>query len=401
MRICIVTHKLLRTDGQGRVNYELAQYLLNSCHQVDLVATDVDPALVSQPRLTWHPVPIPAWVPSALLRNQVFALQARNLLKQHSVNADIVHLNGSITYQPADVNTCHFVHSNWLKSSFHPAHTGKGLNAFYQWVYTKLNALWEYRAYRSSRFVVAISNFVRDSLITDLALNPSQLVVIPNGIDTAEFSPLQPGEPNQLKNRLQLTERHFLIFFTGDIRSNRKNLDLVIQALPDLNDHIHLAVAGALKGSPYPDLAQTLNIKHRVHFLGHRADLPQLLPGADAFVLPAHYDPYALVVLEAMASRIPVITVPSVGISSLIQNGQNGFVLQSSQDQQGLVAALQDLAANPELAQRIANAGYLTAQSLSWQAMAQQYEALYNRALESKQPGHVWEQEATSKQQLV
>ncbi|MBW4418220.1 MAG: glycosyltransferase family 4 protein [Myxacorys californica WJT36-NPBG1] len=384
MKICIVTHKVIHTDGQGRVNYELVRYLLQQGHCVTLIATDVDLELAAKPNLVWNRVPIPAWVPSALLQNQVFALKARYILNQHANEFDIVHLNGCITYYSADVNSSHFVHSNWLKCAYHPAQLSNGLSSAYQWLYTAINAVWEQRSYARSQVVIAVSDFVKQSLVEDAKISAAKISVIPNGVDPNEFRPLQTGEENRLRRELNLSDAAFLIFFAGDIKLNRKNLDLVLRSLPHLDPNLHLVVAGVTEGSPYPAMAQALQLCDRVHFLGYRTDIPVLLRGADAFAFPSHYDPFSLAVVEALASGIPVITAPSVGASTLICSGENGFVLKSSNDLDGMIAILNRLERDRAVAKSIGSAGRVTATRLSWEAMASCYEAVYKELINQR-----------------
>ena len=65
-RICLVTHVVAPWDGQGRVNWELARYLAGRGHRITLVATDVDPALLQEPNLSWIRIRVPTWLPDPL-----------------------------------------------------------------------------------------------------------------------------------------------------------------------------------------------------------------------------------------------------------------------------------------------------------------------------------------------
>ncbi len=64
-----------------------------------------------------------------------------------------------------------------------------------------------------------------------------------------------------------------LALFVGDIRSRRKNLELVLHALTEVRG-LHLAVVGDTARSPYPAMAAELGVMDRVHFLGYRRDVP-------------------------------------------------------------------------------------------------------------------------------
>lgn len=385
MKVCIVTPNIRFADGQGRVNYEIAQYLIDQGHVVHLIASFVDADLLAQPNVIWHPIALPEWLP-AILRNQLFGWRSSRLLAQLRPAIDVVHINGALSYYPADINASHFVHSNWLKSPLHHAQTDNPLLSAYYWLYTAICAFWEKWAYHTCEHIVAVSEFVKQSLIEDVDIKTEKITVIHNGVNLEEFRPLAVGEVNSLRHELGLSDDIFIVFFTGDIKISRKNLDLVLQALSKLPANIHLAIAGATVGSPYPAIAQAANLSDRVHFLGYRKDIPALLRGSDAFTLPAHYDPCPLAVLEALASGVPVITVPSVGNSSLIQTGENGFVLHNSHDLAGMTAVLAKLANDRAFAKTIGRAGRLTSEQLSWEVMAAQYEALYQKMMTTPAP---------------
>jgi glycosyltransferase involved in cell wall biosynthesis len=274
-----------------------------------------------------------------------------------------------------------FVHAHWMKSPFFRAGPGRGVYARYHRLFTRWNATREKRAYRSARHVVALSDLGRESLIAQIGVPPDRITVIRNGVDPKEFRPLQAGEPNALRAELGVPDDTFLILFVGEINTPRKNLDLLLNALGRLGDESHLVVAGAGKGSDYPAMARSLGVAGRVHFLGERRDVAALVRCADVFAFASHYETCGLVVLEALASGVPVITAPSVGASDVIRDGQNGFLLRSSSDREGLVSLLRRLAADPKLAARAAQAGRATAVATNWHSMSCHYEQLYEQIL--------------------
>jgi glycosyltransferase involved in cell wall biosynthesis len=377
MKICIVTHEFSPQTGQGKVNYEIAQYLLDRGHEVFMIASEVASNLASYPNAHVFLVKIPAWVKSALFRAQFFAVRSATILKDNHHKFDIIHANGSITYYPSDVNACHFVHSSWQISRYHPIRNKIGLNSIYQSVYTMLNAKWEQQSYQKTDRVIAVSESVKQCLIRDAHVPSESIDVVWNGVDIEEFRPRHQDEPNHLKVSLDLPDTTCVSFFAGDIKTNRKNLDLVLQALLHLPNFHHLAVAGSTAGSPYPRMVEELGLGDRVHFLGYRSDISTLLRYADIFTFPSHYDPFALVVLEAMASGVPAVTARSVGISPLLVDGEDGYVLEGNYDVAPLVQILQQLGDSVELRRRVGQAGRKTAEQLSWQKMAAQYEQIY------------------------
>src|SRR5215472_15763812 len=108
MRLALITHKFVRGDGQGRVNYELARAALAEGHSVSLLATQVAPELAAHPLARFVPIGV-SGLPTALLQNQVFALRTSLWLRRHRHELDLVHANGFTSWSRCDVNSSHFV----------------------------------------------------------------------------------------------------------------------------------------------------------------------------------------------------------------------------------------------------------------------------------------------------
>ncbi len=380
MRVAIVTHVVRHNDGQGRVNHEIARAALDENIAVTLVASHVAPELLAHPKVRWVPMKIGRWWPTNLLRQQVFALKSALWLRTHRSEYDVLHVNGFITWMPADVNTAHFVHSGWFGSKYYPFGLTKGLWSAYQFVYTRVNASLERWAYRRSRVITAVSQKVADE-IRAIGLTPDNRVdVIYNGVDTRGFAAAQ-GD----RAKFNLPAEAFLLLFVGDLRTPRKNLGTVLEALRHLPDHVHIAVAGYLPGSPYPEQARALGIADRVHFLGLVKEMPVLMHSVDAFVFPSRYEAMSLSLLEAMAAGLPVVTARTAGGAEII-TPECGIVLDDPDDPKALAGAIARLAASGDVRRAMGVAANELATGFGWARMAAQYIALY-RQLAGQQGG--------------
>lgn len=376
MKICIVTHNVIRGDGQGRVNYEITREALRRGHAVVLVADQVDPALCAA-GADWIPAR-PRLRRVNLLKVWEFARRADRILDGLAGRVDLVHAYGFTTSRTHHVNTAQFVHDAWRRSPFHVARTNRNLYGVYQGTYSALNARWERAAYARARHVVAASGRVKSELVA-LGVPDGRVEVIFNGVDPGEFA---PGTAAADRTALGLPAAVAsadvpLALFAGDIRTNRKNLDTVLRALP-LCPSVHLAVVGSLENSPYPALAARLGVMKRVHFLGFRRDVADLMRACDCFVFPSRYEPFGIVVLEAMACGKPVITAANVGAAEII-TPEAGIVLPDGEDARALANALQSLL-GPTAASRRAQMGTQAraiAEQHSWAHMAGKYLACY------------------------
>jgi len=215
---------------------------------------------------------------------------------------------------------------------------------------------------------VSVSDKIRSEVI-DLGIPAERVKTIVNGVDLDEF---HPGSAN--REALGLPTDVPLAFFAGDIQSNRKNLDTILRALTQ-TPTVHLGVAGRLDGSPYPAFADRLGVSNRVHFLGFRSDIANLMRAMDFFVFPSRYEACTLVLLEAMASGLPTITASTTGGSELVDTN-SGFVLQNPENANRLAAHITALAEQPSLRQRMGEEARRIAEQHSWDKMAAEYYTL-------------------------
>lgn len=370
MHIAVVTHNVVKGDGQGRANYEIVLYLLRNGHRVTLVSDNVDPYLV---QLGAHWVNIPLTLKQYDLTHVAeFVPKANAYLAKHEKDFDVVHGYGYCLSRPHHVNTSQFVHSAWRRNKYHTPNLHRNLYGAYQWTFSFLNAIWEKKAYRAAKQVVAASSTVKAELMREVGLPESQLSVILNGADPTEF---HPGTVS--RSALKLPEGVPLALFAGDIRIERKNLDTALKALAKAPG-VHLAVAGRVEGSPYPALAQSLGIAERVHFLDFRRDIADLMRAADFYLFPSRYEACALVLVEALTSGLPILTARTTGGSEVV-TPECGVLLDDPNDIEGMAAGIRHLAASPELRRSMSEVAARRAKSYSWEEIGKAYLATYER----------------------
>ncbi|OYD95950.1 glycosyl transferase [Nostoc sp. 'Peltigera membranacea cyanobiont' 213] len=375
MKLCIVTHKIQKGDGQGRVNYEVANEAIRRGHQLTLLASEVAPELEDNSQVKWVRIPVKDY-PTEFVRNFIFAQKSADWLRKHRSDIDLVKVNGAINLAAADVNAVHFVHSSWLRSPVHISRNRRDFYGLYQWLFTAFNARWEKQAFQKAQVVVAVSEKVAQELV-NIGVPRSCIRVIINGVDLEEFA---PGESDacgglRLRQKLGLPENVTLALFAGDIRTPRKNLDTVLHALVKAPD-LHLVVVGHTQNSPFPQLAASLGLSKRVHFVGFRRDIPQIMQAVDLFVFPSRYEACSLVLLEALSSGLPVITATATGGGELV-TPECGIVLSDSDDSDALALALLTLVSSPALIQQMGKAARSVAEKHSWTTMAQTYVDLF------------------------
>jgi UDP-glucose:(heptosyl)LPS alpha-1,3-glucosyltransferase len=191
--------------------------------------------------------------------------------------------------------------------------------------------------------------------------------VIPNGVDTAQFSPsarlaLRAGA--RLRRKIQ--EVDFVLLLIGnDWRV--KGLETVLRAVGALRE-LPILVIAAGDDSPdfFREAAKALGISDRCRFEPSREDVLDFYAAADLYVSPSREDSFALPVAEAMACGLPVITSMNAGVAELIHDGIDGFVLREPDDFQALVQLVDRLRADEVLRGNVGAAGAKAALPWTW-----------------------------------
>ncbi|MEM1211393.1 MAG: glycosyltransferase family 4 protein [Planctomycetota bacterium] len=375
----IGTHRVVRTDGQGRVCLEVAAAAAERGWRVTLLCDRADEDLASHPAVRFVRVPA-AGLPGQLLRQAAYARRLTAALPRPAGPDTVVLLNGDIAGgAPSDLNVAHFVHSAYRRHL-----RVRGLRSVYHRAYAEQHARGERTAFAAAWRAVAVSARVRDELVQEVGVPEEKVVVIPNGVDLKEFHPLRDGEERPLRELAGCSDDELLALFVGDLRSERKGFGTVLQAVAQ-TPGVRVVAVGGQDGGPFPAMAKRLGITDRVVFLGRRDDVPGLMRQADVFVFPSAYEPFGLVVTEALASGVPVVCGPEVGAAP--HAGDGGVMLRGSGDVEGLVAALSGLRDDADERGRRSIAARSAAEACGWGAMASAYLELAEAALEAKQVG--------------
>lgn len=222
--------------------------------------------------------------------------------------------------------------------------------------------------------VVVNSEYMRNSVVSYYGAKRSKIVVIPNGVDLKRFS----GEAD----RLALSGEP-AILYVGDI-SRRKGVDVLIKAAAKLqsalpNMKLHLVGSGRYL-SDFQRLALEEGIGKRVFFHGWVPDsiIPRYFKSADMCVFPSRYEPFGIVVLEAMASGVPIVASNAGGIREIICHGENGFLFEID-DSAALSNTILALYKDADLRKRMSDATLKSAVKYSWENIAERYASLYKR----------------------
>jgi UDP-glucose:(heptosyl)LPS alpha-1,3-glucosyltransferase len=393
LRIAMNHTRLAESGGVEAYVIRLVRWMLERGHRVDFFCAQRDASL-EHPALRVVRVRTPR-SPRAL-RVAAFARGSRRAIQraEREQRYDVVHGFGRTCYQTfyRDGSGCFADY----REGYLDAVKRRGVRGLERLAPTDLVVQSIERArYRTSppRLVVAISRRVREQILRRYALPPERVRVLYSGIDLDAHHP-RLREAGRARLHTAVFEappqapasgtRRVFVFAGNDYA--RKGLDVLIDALallervPDVaRRDFAVAVVGRDRHEAlWRRRAQQRGVERRLRFLGFRQDVPELLAGADALLLPSWFDAFGNVVAEALACGTPVVASARCGGSEWIRDGENGFVA-ARQDAESLARPLRSLLETTDLAP-LRESARRSAEAWPWDAHCETLLALYREA---------------------
>ncbi len=333
----IVTGDFVRTGGMDRANWALARHLAQRGTEVHLVAFRVDPQLLQLPNIIHHRVPKPAG--SYTLALPLLARAGRYWAKRIARQGGRVIVNGG-SAPWHDINWVHYLHA---------AHTPVVGHGAVRRAVTRINhRRWlrdERCALQGAQIVIANSQRTRQDLIERVGVDPLRIQFVSNGVDRDDFRPASDPQRAQLRDRLGWRIDRRIVLFVGAMSDRRKGFDVLFDAWAQLCREpqwdADLAVIGAGgEVAAWQARARAEGLGARIHFMGHRSDMPDLLRAADLLVAPARYEPYGLAVHEALCCGVPALVSAHAGVAERFGAELRELLLEHPEDASYLVEHL-------------------------------------------------------------
>ncbi|MEM0240946.1 MAG: glycosyltransferase family 4 protein [Candidatus Nezhaarchaeales archaeon] len=265
-----------------------------------------------------------------ILKEVVFGIYASKVLREF----DIIHANTA-----------------WVGYTL--IHMSRKLRA--RFVYTCHNPLWpeenvhlgerlvrliESYAMKKANAVIALNETMRRALVEKASVNQDKIFVVPNGVDVEFF---KPGLRCDEVNAKYGLEGKRVVLFVGRV-TREKGIHILLEAVRTLRDKhglrdIKVVVVGPLSGSfgddTLTDYARVLHeyvIKNNIDavFTGSLdiEELRYLYSCSHVLVLPSYFEAFPMVLIEAMASGLPVIGSKAGGIVDIVENGVNSYLFE-------------------------------------------------------------------------
>jgi len=227
----------------------------------------------------------------------------------------------------------------------------------------------------------------------------SKITVIPPGVDTRHFYPIEKDEAKEV---VGVPDDTHTILFVGRIEP-LKGIDLLVKAISiiqkngDLNccPHNLIIIGGEpdakeedmnVEMAHLQDMVEELEIENFVIFLGKQDQqmLPYYYSAAEVVVMPSHYESFGMVALESMACGTPVVASQVGGLAFLVQDGKTGFVVPGN-DPEKLANRLVELIKNKELRDKMGTNSAEYAKLYAWENITEKMIEVYHQVLRQNQ----------------
>lgn len=203
--------------------------------------------------------------------------------------------------------------------------------------------------------------------------------IMPNGFDPAIFNPARrSAERARARRDLGLDNEDFSLLFVAN-ELHRKGFGTLIDALACINmPTANLHVVGRVSPGDYERRIDRLGLRDRIHWHGSTPDILPFYAAADVLVLPTQYEPFGIVIVESLASGLPVITSRLAGASAAVDALRSGRLLNDPTDPEELANYLAE-AADPAIRGRWAEHACEAAAPYAWPNILSRVEAVLDQ----------------------
>lgn len=226
--------------------------------------------------------------------------------------------------------------------------------------------------------VVVNTEYMRGNVAVWYGIDTQKIVVIPNGVDIGRFSSSNHGS---------FLDGDPRILYVGALTWT-KGIDVLFRAVARLKSELpsmRLHLVGTLVRIPreFRLLARKEGIDQIIVFhdwVPHSV-LPRYYGSADVCVFPSRLESFGLVILEAMASRVPIVASDIPSFREILSNGKSGLLFECGNDK-ALSTAILKLVNDSVLGSRLSHIAFESVKTYSWENIAKKYLALYHRLCE-------------------
>jgi glycosyltransferase involved in cell wall biosynthesis len=273
----------------------------------------------------------------------------------------------TVPSKPCVIYTAHGFH-------FHPQ-GGRLRNAIFRSL-EKLGGRW-------TDFLVVINKTDEEAARTFGIVSPEKVWYVPGvGVNLQKFVPsaVNAVDVQKVRGEMKLAPGQPLVVMVAEFIPRKRHSDVLRAFARTARTDAHLAFAGTGPcESAMQEMAKSLGLEDRVHFMGFRPDVSALIRASIATILPSTHEGLSCSVMESLSLEVPVIGSDIRGIRDLV--GGDAGILVELGDVDGLAGAIDELLSHPEQARTMGSVGRSRMKEFDLVRVLQCHERLYERAL--------------------
>jgi len=228
--------------------------------------------------------------------------------------------------------------------------------------------------------VVTISEDAKACLVSTNNIAEADVAVIDNGIPLDKFDSISVEASQELKNEIGLLAKSQVVGIVARLAIEKDHRTLIhaFAEVLRINENAVLVIVGdGPLSKELQELTQELKVEKSVYFLGFRQNIAELISIFDIFVLSSTSEGMSLTLLEAMASKKPIVATNVGGNPEVVQDGLTGFIVPPK-DPLLMAKAITSLLGNGDLASKFSLNGYERIKNkYSLVSMTEKYKRLY------------------------
>ena len=371
-RLAFVIHDMNSWGGQDRSTLEIARRLSRKW-PIDVYSFTLENKEARDAGgLSFHPVG-PNVARPVLVKSLFF--YANTLLplwlmpKISRSRAPLIHATGACSLV-SDIIHVQFIHAAWRDAPMSLLHDSRGI---YQNILRQFNLQSEKKIFTKQKIYIAISNSVARDLHRYYGIEDG-IRVIHHGVDSKEFHPSAKNRKS-VRASLKISSSELMIVFVGAFE--RKGLSVSIDALARLSvetrARVKLIAIGSGDRTFFEAHARNRGVRAHVEFVEHTREILPYYQAADIFLLPTIYEPFGLVIVEAMACALPCVVSACAGASELLKDQETGSLIQNPLNVSEVAARLEQLILNENMRRKMADNARQVAEGRSWDTVAEEY----------------------------
>ena len=374
MKIAIVCYPTF--GGSGVMATELGMSLVNHGHEVHFIAYKKPVRLINlNQKLHFHKVNVPdyplfSFVPYEL----ALSTKLVDVVKKNSIN--VLHVHYAIPHAYAA-----YMAKKMLKEQSINIPIVTTLHG------TDITLVGNHPSYKTavtfsinkSDIVTCVSKSLKEDTLDQFDIKKN-IEVIPNFIDINKYILQQ----DLCLHENPIQSKEFIISHVSNFRAV-KNIANVIKVFYNIQKQFEAKLLMIGEGPDKPlavNLCNDLGISHLVEFLGNTNQVEKNLCHSDLFLLPSSAESFGLAALEAMASKVAVVTSNAGGLPEININGETGYV-ENFDDVDKISKKAISILSNRKKLQKFKNNAFLKAKEYDIKNIVPMYEKTYQKAIDS------------------